>query len=771
MATEAITTYMAVWYHVYTTVMWRPHVENAYKPYMLFFTGIWHGSYYATAPLPVFFLTLDRCMIIKFHSSKRGRTMLLAIDVVMVVAVYLAITASILSELPLDLSKVSHCKIATCVLLKHGTIYLQICRVGTGIVNFFGGLIFLWLLKGEFDLPQVKNRAIKFTILSGMFLNILPNFLGILFKLTTKLNSQDFLGEYGSMLCAIDVNAANDPLQYLDVLCLSSGALQQSVGAMLVHPYTPDPKHIASGPGATVKCASFEANIFQKFRCQNCFSPKDAHSQSALQKSKMSRKVSACGFLYVAPPNLDFSQPAHSAKRWQRRWFSLFDDGELSFALDSNPETVPQLKMDMNRCIRVCEADPITNHTHSILIAFKNEGSQQRLGIQQACQSTTPGNITAHPVVCYVKADSTDEIRWWQNLLQVYAKKNAIHVLQPTRHLRSDSTNEEEETGEVYDQEEDDEEAISSDFEANNQKSEHSLEPTVIQVNHPKDNSACSSRSSSSPAPPIFEAEPMQRVDQQTGLEFRQLGVVSQQQQSDSTPKSSLSAKHQQQHRMADSGSLLKIVDRGMPPNIAQVANTVVGQPQQSFGSVSQTSQVSISAPSSVIQGRRPNSLSTPFQIDTSNIHTLRKGWLMLRGKTENDWVKHWVVLAGLSIKLYKDVWAEDSDKPQLNIDLTECENVYPSSSARNYGIEIKCRRARHVLSAMTPGIRDSWIAAFQQNLHNPSPTYPDTTCTGSIDALSNADSTDINSLPPRRKKTHSLCSAGISPQQFPDGW
>lgn len=28
----------------------------------------------------------------------------------------------------------------------------------------------------------------------------------------------------------------------------------------------------------------------------------------------MNRKVTACGFLYVAPPNLDFSMQSHSAK-------------------------------------------------------------------------------------------------------------------------------------------------------------------------------------------------------------------------------------------------------------------------------------------------------------------------------------------------------------------------------------------------------------------------------------------------------------------------
>lgn len=76
--------------------------------------------------------------------------------------------------------------------------------------------------------------------------------------------------------------------------------------------------------------------------------------------------------------------------------------------------------MDMNRCIRVCEADPITGHLHSILIAFKND-QLDNFGLPDMCspnsesrmgsRSSSTGN-EKHPVVCYVKADSTEEIRW-----------------------------------------------------------------------------------------------------------------------------------------------------------------------------------------------------------------------------------------------------------------------------------------------------------------------------------------------------------------------
>ena len=93
---------------------------------------------------------------------------------------------------------------------------------------------------------------------------------------------------------------------------------------------------------ANVECRKFAPNIFNKSKCSNCFRLKEDHSASAIELNKASRKISKCGYLFVAP-DWDFSNPINRTKRWQRRWFVLYDDGELTYSVDDHPETIPQV--------------------------------------------------------------------------------------------------------------------------------------------------------------------------------------------------------------------------------------------------------------------------------------------------------------------------------------------------------------------------------------------------------------------------------------------
>ena len=62
--------------------------------------------------------------------------------------------------------------------------------------------------------------------------------------------------------------------------------------------------------------------------------------------------MSRCGYLFVAP-DWDFSNPINRTKRWQRRWFVLYDDGELTYSVDDHPETIPQVThFNLGKAIR-----------------------------------------------------------------------------------------------------------------------------------------------------------------------------------------------------------------------------------------------------------------------------------------------------------------------------------------------------------------------------------------------------------------------------------
>lgn len=110
----------------------------------------------------------------------------------------------------------------------------------------------------------------------------------------------------------------------------------------------------------------------------------------------MTRKILKCGYLFVAP-DWDFSNPIYRSKRWQRRWFVLFDDGELTYAVDDHIETVPQGIVDVTKAVEICSAETTTGHPFSLCIA-ENERRT------------------------FVKGTFPEEIKWWLNELRTFAK-------------------------------------------------------------------------------------------------------------------------------------------------------------------------------------------------------------------------------------------------------------------------------------------------------------------------------------------------------------
>ncbi|CAN0006512.1 unnamed protein product [Lampetra planeri] len=120
-------------------------------------------------------------------------------------------------------------------------------------------------------------------------------------------------------------------------------------------------------PAPEGHCQRFEANIFDKSRCQNCFKPRERHVV-ANEDLGQARPVYG-GWLCLAPEGTNFENAGHRSRKWQRRFFVLFEHGGLQFALDSSPSTLPQGTLNLAQCTEVAGAEERTGRKHSLRIA------------------------------------------------------------------------------------------------------------------------------------------------------------------------------------------------------------------------------------------------------------------------------------------------------------------------------------------------------------------------------------------------------------------
>ncbi|CAL8123402.1 unnamed protein product [Orchesella dallaii] len=118
-------------------------------------------------------------------------------------------------------------------------------------------------------------------------------------------------------------------------------------------------------------CPKFIPNIFNNSKCSSCFKTREEHGDVSLD-SKSMRRVIKCGYLFIAPRDWDFCNPsAHRTKRWQRRWFVLYSDDQLTWSIDDHPDTIPQGSLEMREILEVKNAEDITENPHSLALTGK----------------------------------------------------------------------------------------------------------------------------------------------------------------------------------------------------------------------------------------------------------------------------------------------------------------------------------------------------------------------------------------------------------------
>ncbi|XP_076008307.1 myosin phosphatase Rho-interacting protein isoform X2 [Genypterus blacodes] len=144
-------------------------------------------------------------------------------------------------------------------------------------------------------------------------------------------------------------------------------------------------------------CRKFQANIFNKSKCQNCFKPRESHLLN--DEDLNQAKPVYGGWLLLAPEGTNFDNPLHRSRKWQRRFFILYEHGLLRYALDEMPSTLPQGTINMNQCSDVVDGESRTGQKSSLCIL-------------------TPER--EH----FIRAECKEIINGWQEALTVYPRTN-----------------------------------------------------------------------------------------------------------------------------------------------------------------------------------------------------------------------------------------------------------------------------------------------------------------------------------------------------------
>ncbi|KAG7459360.1 hypothetical protein MATL_G00209890 [Megalops atlanticus] len=515
-------------------------------------------------------------------------------------------------------------------------------------------------------------------------------------------------------------------------------------------------------------CKKFQANIFNKSKCQNCFKPRELHLLT--DEDLNQAKPIYGGWLCLAPEGTDFDNPMQRSRKWQRRFFVLYETGSLRFALDDLPTTLPQGTVNMNLCMNIIDAEQKTGQKNALCIVLPDQEyyiraeskevitgwSEQLLVYAQTTKqnkkkkrkvelSTTqePGPVNVVEGIPEAEKVPDSRSSLWQEELRsrdpvsAWPAADAIPLGSPPPP-----------TGEVTP------DGLTSDLRGDEADgvtlatvSQHSLGSSWsgIQGTGRGGIPRCPSPTPSDPFPSGLlpngshvsgsassldsegreDAEASRRTSRPRRRNAEKRGRARTLGVQEGAPRSEESRCSVADRRATqEPGDEEGTVEAGGASSRrgrseARHSRRERGQNMWNMSREQDGTQGSdrLTAPLQTL--RRATSLDrrTTESVMTPDLLNFKKGW-MVKLDRQKKWQKFWFVLTNHSLRYYKDSIAEEASDMEGEIDLTTCYNVTEYQVQRNYGFQIHTQESVHTLSAMTAGIRRNWIEALMKNIH-----------------------------------------------------
>ncbi|XP_021034143.1 myosin phosphatase Rho-interacting protein isoform X6 [Mus caroli] len=473
-------------------------------------------------------------------------------------------------------------------------------------------------------------------------------------------------------------------------------------------------------------CRKFQANIFNKSKCQNCFKPRESHLLN--DEDLTQAKPIYGGWLLLAPDGTDFDNPVHRSRKWQRRFFILYEHGLLRYALDEMPTTLPQGTINMNQCTDVVDGEARTGQKFSLCILTPDKEH-------------------------FIRAETKEIISGWLEMLMVYPRTNKQN--QKKKRKVEPPTPQEPGPAKMA-------VTSSSGGSSGSSSSIPSAEkvPTTkstlwqeeMRAKDQPDGTSLSPAQSPSQSQPPAACTPREpglesKEDESTisgdrvdggrkvrvesgyfSLEKAKQDLRAEEQLPPLLSPPSPSTPHSRRSQVIEKFEALDIekaehMETNMLILTTPSSDTRQGRSERraiprkrDFASEAPTAPLSDACPLS--PHRRAKSLdrrSTESSM-TPDLLNFKKGWLTKQYE-DGQWKKHWFVLADQSLRYYRDSVAEEAADLDGEIDLSTCYDVTEYPVQRNYGFQIHTKEGEFTLSAMTSGIRRNWIQTIMKHV------------------------------------------------------